>query len=376
MSYLIRNANVITPKQILPKHSIFFDETIRKIAPDGSIRAEAEILDAGGSYVLPGLIDVHIHGFSGFDVMDGSEEALLGMAKALTRNGVTRFLATTITMGTRNIENAFSNIRAVMKKEYGGAVIEGAHMEGPFINAKFKGVHDETHIISPDYSFTEKFSDVIRIMTYAPELGTEFIKKVTALGVRVSMGHTAATAKEALDGIDAGITHVTHLFNAMSGIHHRNPGALTAALLHDGVTAELIPDCVHVDPVYFNMVYRMKGRDHICLITDSTRAGGLAFGKYTLGGLTVWSDSKAVRLADGTLAGSMIGLNNAVRNFYENSEAELYEAVVMASLNPAREIGISDVTGSLEEGKRADLFIADEKINAKTVFIGGKKVFG
>jgi N-acetylglucosamine-6-phosphate deacetylase len=266
------------------------------------------------------------------------------------------------------------NIRAAMKRDTGGAVIEGAHLEGPFINAKFKGVHDETYIKSPDISLVEKYRDVIRIVTYAPELGIDFIKKAAGMGVRVSMGHTAATADEAFAGIGAGVTHVTHLFNAMSGIHHRNPGALAAALLHDGVTAELIADSVHVDPVYFDMVYRMKGRDRICLITDGTRAGGLPYGRYTLGGREVISDASAVRLPDGTLAGSMLGLNDAVRNFYENSKAELYEAAAMASLNPARVLGISSDTGSLEEGKRADLFIADEKLAPQAVFVGGKRM--
>jgi N-acetylglucosamine-6-phosphate deacetylase len=375
MSVLIRGAKVITSNAVLPGHSILFGGTIQRIAPDGLIPdTHAKIIEAGGSYVLPGLIDLHIHGFAGHGVMDASADAVPMMAKALARNGVTRFLATTITMGYDETERALKNIRAAMKRDTGGAVIEGAHLEGPFINARFKGVHDETHIKPPDISLVEKYKDVIRIVTYAPELGTDFIKKAVGMGVRVSMGHTAATADEAFAGIGAGVTHVTHLFNAMSGIHHRNPGALTAALLHGGVTAELIADCVHVDPVYFDMVYRMKGRDRICLITDGTRAGGLPPGMYTLGGREVVSDGTAVRLPDGTLAGSMLGLNDAVRNFYANSKAELYEAVAMASQNPARVLGIDDVAGSLAEGKRADLFIADEKLAPQAVFVGGKRV--
>lgn len=372
----IINGKIIMPDGVLENKAILFDSEIKEIvSTDGLDTSSYEVIDAGGKYVSPGLIDMHIHGYLGADASDGDEDGIRKMAAGIIKNGVTAWCPTTMTVSKKEIETAFDTVRAVKNSgEYYGARILGVNSEGPFINSKKKGAQAEEHILRPDADFIIKNSDIVKLFTVAPEVdgAIECIEKVTKnTDVLVSMGHTDASYEEAVAGIDAGVRHTTHLFNAMTALSHRSPGVSGAALSDSRVSAELIADTFHVNKGLFNMVAKAKG-DKLCLITDCIRAGGMEDGDYTLGGQPVHKEGIKCLMDDGTIAGSVLELNAAVRNLYENSDLELYEAVNAASLNVAKALGEDKEIGSLEVGKRADIIIVDEKFNVEKVFLGGE----
>ena len=376
MKYL-KGARIITETQILENHVLGFDEKfIRPVHLDGFNVGDAEVIEAEGLYIAPGLIDVHIHGSGGKDTMDGTEEALKTISSTIAKNGVTAFLATTMTMGWDRISRALDQIRDCMRLEMPGAQLLGAHMEGPFINVQFKGAQNSEYVIPQSWELVKEYRDVIKLVTLAPELpgAVEFISKLKENHIVVSMGHSAASYEEALKGVDAGVSHCTHLFNAMTGVHHRNPGVASVALSRD-VICELIADNIHVHPGLFELVKKAKGVDKIALITDSTEAGGMADGEYSLGGQPIIVKNGAARLQDGTLAGSVLNLNKGLYNFYKNTDCELFEVFRMATVNPAKELGILDKKGSIAEGKDADFFLMDKEFNVKATFVRGKRVF-
>lgn len=377
MKYL-KGASIITETGILENHVLGFDEQFyRPVPQDGFDAAGAEVIDAEGLFIAPGLIDVHIHGSGGKDTMDGTEEALKTISGTIAKNGVTAFLATTMTMGWDRISSALDQIRKGMKFEMPGAQLLGAHMEGPFINVQFKGAQNAEYVIPQSWELVKEYLDVIKIVTLAPELpgAPEFISKLRENHIVASMGHSAASYEEASRGIDAGVSHCTHLFNAMTGVHHRNPGVASAALARD-VTCELIADTIHVHPANFELVRRAKGVDKIALVTDSTEAGGMADGEYSLGGQPIIVKNGAARLQDGTLAGSVLNLNKGLYNFYKNTDCKLFEVFRTATANPAKELGIFDKKGSIAEGKDADFFLMDREFNVKATFVVGKRVYG
>ena len=334
-----------------------------------------EIIDAKGNYVAPGLVDIHIHGYLGEDVSDGTAEGIVTMAKGIAENGVTSWCSTTMTVSKTEIERAFDAVRSVKNSgEYYGARILGVNSEGPFINPSKKGAQAEEHILRPDADFIIENADIIKLYTVAPEVdgGLECIEKVFADGrVVASMGHTNATYEEATAGIGAGVRHATHLFNAMTALMHRNPGVVGAALSDEKVSCELIADTFHVSKGLFELVSKIKG-DKLCLITDCMRAGGMPDGDYTLGGQPVCKTGIQCLLPDGTIAGSVLKLNEAVYNLFSNTTLPIEKAVACASLNPARAIGEDKDIGSIEKGKRADIIIADEKFGILTTVIGGE----
>ncbi|MBO7288725.1 MAG: N-acetylglucosamine-6-phosphate deacetylase [Clostridia bacterium] len=371
----IINGKLILKDKVAENMAIVFDEKIEKIANLNEINtADYEIIDAKGMYVAPGLVDMHIHGYLGADASDGDAEGIKKMAMGIIKNGVTAWCPTTMTVSKKEIETAFDTVREVKNSnEYYGSRILGVNSEGPFINAAKKGAQAEEHILKPDADFIIENADIVKLFTVAPEVdgAIECIKKVTEkTDVLVSMGHTDASYDEALKGIEAGVRHTTHLFNAMTALSHRSPGVVGAALADDKVTTELIADTFHVNKGLFGLVAKLKG-DKLCLITDCIRAGGMEDGDYTLGGQPVHKEGIKCLMPDGTIAGSVLNLNNAVFNLYENSDLEIYEAVNCASLYPARALGEDKEIGSLEEGKRADIIIADDKFNINKTILGG-----
>ena len=280
-----------------------------------------------------------------------------------------------MTVSKAEIETAFDTVRTLKNsKEYYGSRILGVNSEGPFINAKKKGAQAEEHILKPDADFIKKHSDIVKLFTVAPEVegAEECIKKVSKeTDVLISMGHTDASYDEALSGIECGVRHTTHLFNAMTALSHRSPGVVGAALSNDNVSCELIADTFHVNKGLFGLIAKIKG-DKLCLITDCIRAGGMPDGDYTLGGQPVHKEGIKCLMPDGTIAGSVLNLNEAVYNLFENSGLEIYEAVACASLNPAKALNVDAEIGSLETGKRADIIIADEKFNIEMTILGGE----
>lgn len=372
----IVNGKIILKDSVACDMAIFFDEKIEKIVPqDGIDLSGCEVIDASGKYVAPGLVDMHIHGYLGADVSDGDLNGLRLMAEGIIKNGVTSWCPTTMTVSKAEIEAAFDIARELKNSgEYYGARILGVNSEGPFINAAKKGAQAEEHILRPDADFIKKHADIIKLFTVAPEVdgAAECIEKVCKdTDVLVSMGHTNATFEEANAGIDKGVRHTTHLFNAMTVLSHRAPGVVGAALSSDKVSCELIADTFHVDKGLFGLVAKIKG-DKLCLITDCIRAGGMPDGDYTLGGQPVHKEGIKCLMPDGTIAGSVLKLNEAVFNLYKNSGLELYEAVNCASLNPAMALSEDSEIGSLEVGKRADIIIADDSFNIDLTILAGE----
>ena len=373
----IVNGKIILPGEIVEGKALLFEEKIEGIvAPEQT--GGAEVIDAQGRYVSPGLVDIHIHGYLGEDVSDGSEAGILKMAEGIAKNGVTSWLPTTMTVSYDELRRAFDAVRFLRKpgNKPRGAQILGVNAEGPFINPSKKGAQAVEHIRPADADFIIENSDVIRLFTIAPEMpgALECIKAVTEkTDLLVSMGHTAANFVAAKAGIEAGARHVTHLFNAMTPLNHRDPGVVGAALADDRVSAELIADTFHISPDLFSLVAKVKG-DNLILITDCTRAGGLADGEYSLGGQPIFVKGIECRLKDGTIAGSVLRLNEAVRNMRAHTGLPLEQIVRMASANPARVIGAKN-KGTLEAGKDADIILADESFNVCRTIIGGRTVY-
>lgn len=373
--YAIVNGKIIMPDKVLENKVLVFNKQIVEISDE--VPANHEMIDARGNYVAPGLIDVHVHGSCGADTMDQSVEAIQTISEGIVKNGVTSFLPTTMTMSPEDIYGALKVVRECMSKEFDGAKVMGAHMEGPFINAIYKGAQPEQYIVKPSYKFIEDYTDVIKLVSYAPEMDDDysFTKEVKdKTDITLSIGHTNATYDQAMEAIDYGVSHVTHLFNAMTPLNHREPGVVGAALTSD-CYCEVIADKIHINKSLFQFVLDNKGKHKVVLITDSMRAGCMKDGKYDLGGQDVYVKDGAARLESGSLAGSVLTLNKAVYNFLQNTNATINEAIHMASLNPATSIGIDDYKGSLHVGKDADISIFDEEMNCHLAISEGRIIF-
>ena len=370
----IINGKILLPDREIAGKALLFDDRIREISdcvPEG-----CQIVDAQGMYVSPGFVDVHIHGYLGADASDGNMEGLRKMARGILKNGVTGFLPTTMTVAWQELEAAFAAIRAFMPESAGadfdGAEALGCHAEGPFINPNKKGAQAESAIIPPDAGALLRHSDIIRLVTIAPEMpGALDCIRAVKDNMRVSIGHTDATYDQAMAGLAAGADHFTHTFNAMTGLSHRAPGVVGAALSSDAY-AELIADTFHVHPAVFTVLRRCKG-EKLTLITDCTRAGGLADGEYSLGGQPIFVKGIECRLADGTIAGSVLRMNDAVRNYRDHTGAPMHEAVRCASLTPAQSIGADGRKGSLEPGKDADILLLDGGCQVHGAWVRGVK---
>ncbi len=370
----IINGRIILKDRVLEGNALLMTDVIEGIVPSDKVPADAEIIDAKGGYIAPGLIDLHIHGYLGKDVCDGEEESIRTIAKGLLANGVTGFLPTTMTVDMAVIRKALEVCRDLKEesKSWDGSAIFGCHAEGPFISESKKGAQDPKYIKKPDAAFIKEYADIIRIITLAPETDEDFkaIQEVRRdTDVIMSMGHTSADYDTAMESTTKGVRHATHLFNAMTPLAHRAPGVVTAALNSD-VSCEVIVDTFHVNPVFYDVLWKLKGRK-LCFITDCLPAGGLPMGEYTLGGAKIIYRDIVCRLEDGTVAGSVLALNKGVWNVFTNSTIPLWECVNGATLNPATVLGMDKTKGSLEVGKDADIIITDNEFNITKTIIGG-----
>ena len=342
-----------------------------KIISIGEPQGGAEVIDAENLFVSPGFINIHIHGAAGVDTMDGDINSLKKFAEFLPSTGVTTFLPTTMTMPLEKIYRALDRIR-IGKNFTRGAKILGANMEGGFISKKFNGAQAIENIIRADFNLIKDFSDVIRIITVAPEeINSDFIDRCRENNIIVSIGHSAATYEVAMAAIARGANHITHIFNAQTGFHHRKPGIVGAALDSNAIV-ELIADNVHVHPAAQRILYKIKPRSEIILITDSLRACGLGEGISELGGQKVFVKNNLATLEDGTIAGSVAKMNEILKNFCENTSIGVAEGVELITKNPAVELGIFDKVGSLEVGKCADITLFDDDFNVRKTFINVK----
>ncbi len=333
-------------------------------------------------HIVPGFIDMHVHGIKGCDVMDATAEALSTICQALASEGTTSFLATTMTAEVSYIDAAVEAVKNYnLSNKKVGAEILGLHLEGPFLSSKKMGAQPGDKIILPDVNLMQqwqvKSENNIKLVTLAPELAKsdELIRYLLQEKIVCSIGHTNATYAETMAAIAAGCTHITHLFNAMSGIHQREPGAVTAALLSDGVMAELIVDGFHLHPAVVNLAFKLKGKDKIILVTDAMRAKCMQDGCYDLGGQSVHVKQGHAQLADGTIAGSVLTMSAAIKNMIKFTGCGLAEAVKMASENPARALNIFAKKGSIEINKDADLVVLDDDLNVVLTIVAGKLVY-
>lgn len=372
----ITNGKIILKDRIIEGFALLYTDVIEGIVSADAIPQDAEVIDAAGGYVSPGLIDMHIHGYLGKDVCDGEEESIRTIAGGIVANGVTGFLPTTMTVDMKVIRKALEICRSLKEesKSWAGSTILGCHAEGPFISESKKGAQDAKYILKPDAAFVKEYSDIISVITLAPETDTEDFAAIREIcrdtDVVVSMGHTSADYDTAMRSTEAGVKHVTHLFNAMTPLAHRAPGVVTAAFNAD-VSCELIVDTFHVDKCFYDLLWKIKGRK-LCFITDCLPAGGLPYGEYTLGGAKIIYRDIVCRLEDGTVAGSVLQLNKGVWNVYTNSNIPLNECVNGASLNIATALGIAERKGSIEVGKDADIIITDDAFNVEKTIIGGE----
>jgi len=379
LTYII-NGKIVLPDSVVCGKALAFDNETGKITGIvDTVPAEAEIIDASGNYVAPGLVDIHIHGYLGEDTSDAKPDGIKKMAYGIAKNGVTSFLPTTMTVAKDEIIAALNAVRSGKEesKTWDGAEIIGVHAEGPFINPSKKGAQAEENILVPDADFILENADIITSVTLAPEMDEDHkcIKKLAAeSNVLISMGHTGASFDEAMSAVNDGVRHATHLFNAMTALAHRNPGVVGAALASDNVTTEVIADTFHINPGLYSIIAKLKG-DKMVLITDCTRAGGMPDGEYDLGGQPIFLKGIECRLADGTIAGSVLKLNNAVKNVLDHTSLTVNEVFKMASLNPATAIHYDNRIGSLEEGKDADIIIADENINILKTIKKGRIIY-
>lgn len=352
----------------------------KKIAP---IDSDADgLLELDDKYiVIPGFIDKHIHGANHSDAMYPTYDDISNIAKSIAQEGVTGFLPTTMTQSKENVAAALKNIRIYIEQDNDeGAAVLGIHLEGPFISKKYKGSQHEQYILADDIETMKYFQEVsgnnIRHVTFAyEENGREFTEYLVKQGIVASIGHSDATAADVFEAVKAGVTSVTHVYNAMRGLHHREAGVLGASLLADELYCELIADLIHVSPEAIRILYKMKGKDKIVLVTDAIESKHLSDGVYQLGGQDVYVKAGEARLASGVLAGSNLMMNKAVKNFIDVTGVFLTEAVDMATINPARVLKIDGQKGSIKFGKDADFAVIDKDLNVYLTVRGGKVIY-
>ncbi|HEX8925717.1 MAG TPA: N-acetylglucosamine-6-phosphate deacetylase [Terriglobales bacterium] len=345
---------------------------------ESDVPANARLLEFPDTALVPGYIDLHIHGAAGYDVMQASDDGLQRMARFLAQRGVSSFLATTVTAELSRLESAVAKIASQIDRWAVTSPLArpiGIHLEGPCISQARRGVHPREHVCNPSIELLDRMhraaNGTLKLITMAPELpgALETIREAVARGIKVSIGHTDGTAEDALAAIEAGATHVTHTFNAMRPLDHRAPGVLGVALMDERLSAEIIADGVHVDPRVIELFLRCKGLEHAVLVTDAISATGMPDGRYRLGEFEVTVVGLRAE-CDGRLAGSVLTLERAVQNVMQFANWRLARAVRLATTNPARVLGDAHI-GRLEPGERADITVLSHTGEVLQSFIAG-----
>lgn len=374
---LFKNAKIFTEDfRFVSGHFIVENGRFGKISAGTT---EEDGIDLGGAYVIPGLIDVHNHGNSNADFSDGDYEGLCRMATYLGKNGITSFAPASMTLPYDVLATAFDTAaRLHAEKPRGSSKLQGIQMEGPFFSEKKKGAQNGAYLRLPDFEAFKKLYDgcggLVRIVDVAPELegAEEFVRQASEL-CTVSMAHTDSDYEHAKAAVDAGATHLTHMYNGMPSIHHRKPGVIGAAAENPKVRAELICDGIHVHPSAIRMAFAMFGGERMVLISDALRCCGMPDGVYDLGGQATYLKGKTCTLADGTLAGSVTNLFDCMRNVISYGIAPA-DAIRAASYNPACALGLDKEIGSIAPGKCADFIVCGEDFERREVYIDGEKV--
>ena len=381
----IIGGSIVTPSEIIATGIILCEDNRLKFvgsAKDAEPEPDSLIFDATNKFVLPGFIDTHVHGSGGDDVMTDGAAGMQRAGRKMLASGTTAWLPTTIAAKHEEILFAIEETAKAENSPDPMANILGIHLEGPFLNIKFKGAQPDEGIRDPNFDELEELLKVadgrIKIMTLAPELpgSLEMIGILKSKNIVASLGHSECDYDTALAAIDAGATYATHLFNAMSGVHHRKPGLAACCLNEPGICAEIILDGVHVNPQMARLALRNKGREGLALITDATTAQGCGDGIYQLGKFSVQVKGSLCTLMDGvTIAGSVLTMNRAVMNAVDFMNVNLLDAAYMAALMPAKRCGVAATKGSLEAGKDADITILNNDFSVAATVVNGVLAF-
>ena len=372
-----------TPSErISPARIVIEGSRIAAIGTPDQVEVAPEMtrIEAGDLIATPGFIDTHIHGSSGVDVMEATWDALNTVSGALASHGTTSFLPTTVSASAEVLGECIGRLGGLQEGEFVGAHPIGIHLEGPFISPIRRGIHPADHIRDADAALLEKWIDMsdgaVRLLTIAPEVeGIDAVIKVAqARGVTLAMGHSDATMETAREAADRGVCYAVHMFNAMRGLHHRDPGIAGAVLADDRVRAEIIADGVHVDPAFVRVFARSKGRERVLLVTDGTSATDMPDGEYTLGASTVSVSEGVCRDSEGRLAGSTLTQDVALRNYVEWTGSDLAAGLEALTTNPAAALGVED-QGRLRVGSEADIVLLDRTLTVKRTYVGGRTVF-
>lgn len=375
----IKNVHIVKENEIIFGSIEIESGKIKSIIKgDQEKQSESEFL-----YLVPGFIDLHIHGSNGHDAMDHhNKDSIKEMAKSLVQEGTTAFLPTTMTQSVENITKALSNIKDYhANQDKHASKVLGVHLEGPFINVLAAGAQPKECVVYPTIEQFDAYQtasgNLIKKVSLAPEVknGLDLIKHLKQTGVVASIAHTKALYQTVVEAIGCGATSLTHTYNAMTPLHHRDVGVVGAALLHNELSSELIFDKIHVSVEAAKILLNAKGVDHLVLITDSMRAKWLEEGVSELGGQKVYIKNNEARLEDGTLAGSILKMIDGYKNLVNDLGLSLVEASKLASVNPAKELNVFDHMGSIDLGKEANFVLLDQSLNIRQTIIDGNIVY-
>ena len=376
----LTHANLALPEGLRSNATLIMtDGIITDILPEYIEGSATSVIDLNGQVVLPGFIDLHVHGAMGYDTMDASSEALEAMAQFYAQHGVTSFLATTWTDTDSRIMAALQTARDCVGRTWQGAQLLGVHLEGPYLATEKAGAQNPVYVRTahPEEALRYLDLNVIRLLSLAPEIKANqwLIPECTQQGITVSLAHSSATYEETLLAVEMGLTHATHTFNAMTPLHHRQPGAVGAIMASSRIRAELIADNVHVHPIAMNVLYQTKGENGVVLISDSIRAAGMPDGEYEVDDRVMVVEGGVCRLKDGSLSGSTLTLDHGLRNFAKAVGQPFERLWRVVSLNPAQAIGYDNRKGSLEVGKDADLVVLNPQGEVQQTFVMGRCVY-
>lgn len=376
-TFYLKSDKIFLEDEVFDGYIKIQDDKIVDISKDK--KEDIQVKDYTGKIIAPGYFDTHVHGYGGHDIMDATKEGLLEISKGIVPTGVTSFLATTLTDSTEKLNAACKNVGD--NKEFcEGAKVQGIFLEGPFFTEKFKGAQNEKYMSKPEIKklndWNEISGNIVNKIAIAPEHdgSSEFIKEAVKNNVYVALGHSDASYEQAKAAVDSGASIFVHTYNGMSPLHHRNPGMVGAALTTD-TYSEVICDGHHVHPAAVNVILKSKSTDKTLLVTDCMMAGGMPQGDYKLGEFDVTVANGTVRLESGSLAGSILKLDQAVKNVSNWGLTTKLEAVKMASLIPAKSVGLDSEIGSIKQGKYADINILDDELNVLEVYINGIKKY-
>lgn len=384
-SWRITNVRIVADEEIISGSLVVAEGKIAGVYPEGSdvpaAYGELPVVDGEGGWLLPGFIDVHVHGGNGAEFMEASREAFDRITAFHAANGTTCMLATTVTAPHDETEAVIREVAAYRAGDMPYAALHGVHLEGPFISERWPGAQNPAYIVDPQPAWLEdwmaRWPDTIRLLTLAPERrgAGDLIAMLAKRGVIVACGHTDSGYDDIIAAVDRGLSHAVHTFNAMTPLHHRKPGTVGAVLTDPRICAEVIADGHHVHPAAIRLLVAAKPADKLLLITDAMAAAGLPDGEYKLGELPVVVKDGAARLKDGdTLAGSTLTMIGALRFMVEQVGVSVQDASRMASGNPAKQLGIADRTGRIAPGLQADLVWTDERFAVRQTWVKGRTV--